>query len=260
MKKLVAIYFLIFLFSCGGHQKVLKSTDLNYKYEKAIEYFEKEDFVHAMPIFRELSTMLRATKQSEDVNYYLAYCHYQSGDILTASFLFKDYAKTYPYGSHVEECLYMAAYSLYLASPHYALDDTYTKKSIQELQQFLNSYPNSSKSDECNKLIVDLNNKLALKAFEKAKQYYTTEYYKSAIIDLNNVLIDFPGNKYREEIYLLILKSSYELAINSISTKTEERLNDALDAFLVFNENYPESQYMKEAASIQKQTKNLLNK
>ena len=33
--------------------------------------------------------------------------------------------------------------------------------------------------------------KLALKAFSNAKQYFTTQHYKSALVALDNVLIDF---------------------------------------------------------------------
>ncbi|MBT6698781.1 MAG: outer membrane protein assembly factor BamD, partial [Flavobacteriales bacterium] len=58
----------------------------------------------------------------------------------------------------------------------------------------------------------------------------------------------------------LILKSSYELAIKSISTKVEERLNNTLDAFLVFNDNYPESKYIKQAEKINQQTTESINK
>ena len=98
------------------------------------------------------------------------------------------------------------------------------------------------------------------KAFENAKQYYTTQYYKSAIIALNSVLIDFPGSKFREEIHFLILKSFYQLAINSISSMVEERLNNTLDAFLVFKDNYPKSDFSKEAEKIESDTKQSLNK
>jgi len=260
IKKIVLFSLLISLFSCGEYQKVLKSSDANYKYEMAVKYYESGDFNRAMPLFRELTTMLRATKKSEEVIYYLAYCHYNNGDFITSSYLFKNYIKTFPNGSHVEECSYMGAYCVYLESPSYSLDATYTKKAIDELQQFINMYSISSEKEECEQLISELHNKLALKSFENAKQYYTTQYYKSAIIALNNVLIDYPGNKYREEIHFLILKSSYELAIKSISTKVEERLNNTLDAFLVFNDNYPESKYIKQAEKINQQTTESINK
>ena len=248
------------LFSCGEYQKVLKSTDVNYKYTKAVEYYNNADFARAMPIFNELTSLMRGSKRSEEVSYYLAYCHYNSGDFLVSSYLFKNYISTYPNGSHVEECLYMSAYCVYMESPSHSLDATNTRKAIEELQLFINEYPLSTKVEQCNKLIDELREKIALKAFENAKQYYTTQYYKSAIIALNSVLIDFPGSKFREEIHFLILKSSYQLAINSISSMVEERLNNTLDAFLVFKDNYPKSDFSKEAEKIKLNTKQSLNK
>jgi outer membrane protein assembly factor BamD len=58
-------------------------------------------------------------------------------------------------------------------------------------------------------------------------------------------LIDFPSLENREEVYYLIVKSSYLLAINSISTKMEERLKATLYAYEQFKDNYNESKYLK---------------
>lgn len=259
-KHLLFLPIILVLYSCGEYQKVLKSSDLDYKYNKAIEYYEKADFARATPLFRELTTMLRATIKSEEVMYYLAYCHYNNTDYITSSYLFKNYVNTFPNGTHVEECFFMGAYCVYLESPSYSLDATYSQKAIGELQEYINKYPNGNRTKECENLILELNNKLAYKAFENAKQYYTTEYYKSAIISLNNLLIDYPGSIHREETHFLILKSSYELAVNSISSKIEERLQNTIDAYLVFNDNYPNSKYIKQAKKIEEQTqKTLIN-
>ena len=63
MKKSILLFSLfLFVISCGEYQKVLKSSNIDYKYNKAIEYYENEDFVRAMPLFRELTTMLEAQK------------------------------------------------------------------------------------------------------------------------------------------------------------------------------------------------------
>ena len=43
-KHLLFLPIILFVFSCGEYQKVLKSSDVDYKYNKAIEYYEKEDF------------------------------------------------------------------------------------------------------------------------------------------------------------------------------------------------------------------------
>jgi outer membrane protein assembly factor BamD len=254
----LSITILLFLVSCSKYQKILKSTDLNLKFEKAVMYYEKEDFNRALPLFEELSTAFRGSAKAEEVNYYYAYCHYSLGEYLLASYLFDTYAKTYPNGKHTEECQYITAYCFYLESPIYKLDSKNTYKAINQLQLFTNLYPKSERVEKCNNLIDELREKLAKKAFFNAKQYVITEYHKSAIIALQNVLIDFPGSKYEEEIYFLIVESSFQLAKNSIKEKKKERLENTIDAFHEFVERYPESQSLKQARDIEQKTLKLI--
>ena len=57
MKKIfLSIMILMLMVSCSKYQKILKSTDLNFKFEKAVMYYEKEDFNRALPLLEELST------------------------------------------------------------------------------------------------------------------------------------------------------------------------------------------------------------
>ena len=259
MKKiLISILFLLLFASCSKYQKILKSTDFNLKFDKAVAYYEKEDYNRALPLLEELSTVFRGSAKSEEVNYYYAYCHYSLGEHLMASYLFDTYAQTFPSGRHTEECQYMTAYCYYLESPIYKLDSKNTYKAINQLQLFANLYPKSERVKECNNLMDELREKLAKKAFHNAKQYYITEYHKSAIIAFKNVLIDFPGSKYEEKIYFFIIESSFLLAKNSISTKKEERLKNTIDAYYEFAEKYPESNFLKQANSTKQKTLKLI--
>ena len=114
--------------------------------------------------------------------------------------------------------------------------------------------------EESEKLISELHNKLSFKAFENAKQYFLTSNYKAAIISLDNVLIDFPSYKNREEVHFLIVKSSYLLAINSIDIKIKERLEATLEAYKQFKDNYPESKLLVDLEETYNNTKNTLTK
>ena len=154
----------------------------------------------------------------------------------------------------------MSAYCYYNEAPVYSLDATNTYRAIKELQSFINRYPKSERVKKCNILIDELRSKLSLKAFENAKQYYTTANYKSAIIALENLLIDFPSLKNREEVHFLIVKSRYLLAINSINEKIETRLRETLEAYSHFKDNYPNSIYLEELDVTYHKTTTMLNK
>lgn len=255
MKKITTLILLVSIFySCGEYQKILKSDDYNYKYVKAVAYYEAEDFNRAMPLFNELYTVLRGTAKMEEVSYYFAYCHFSNGDNLMAAYLFKNFTQNYPISKHAEECAYMSAYCYYLETPNFSLDATNNYKAIKELQAFVNKFPASEKIEKCNELLDELRASLSKKAFENAKQYFVTENYKSAIIALENVLIDFPSYANREEVHFLIVQSSYLLAINSISTKVVDRLKATLDAYEQFKDNYATSGYLKELEYTYKKT------
>ena len=149
-------------------------------------------------------------------------------------------------------------YCYYLLSPIYKLDSKNTYKAINHLQLFTNLYPKSERVKECNQLIDELRGKLAKKSFYNAKQYYITQHHKSAIIALKNVLLDFPGSKFEEEIYFLIVESYFELAKNSITSKKQERLEKTLEAYNDFLERYPESKLLKQVENTQQRTLKLI--
>ena len=57
--------------------------------EKAVSYYNDGDFNRAMPIFNELSTVLKGTSKIHEVSYYYAYYNYGIGDNLMAAYLFR---------------------------------------------------------------------------------------------------------------------------------------------------------------------------
>lgn len=259
MKNLFIVILIFLITSCGKYQKVLKSTDYEYKYNQAVMYYENEDYNRALPLFKELSTIFKGTSKIQEVDYYYAYCNYAIGDNLIAAYLFRNYSINFPNSKYAEECAYMTAYCFYEEAPAYSLDATNTYRAIDELQNFINIYSNSSKVEKCNELIDELRSKLSMKAFENAKQYYITSNYKAAIIALDNVLIDYPSFNNREEAHYLITKSSYLLAINSISSKVQKRLNETVQAYLHFKDNYPNSTYLVDLESTYNQTVTMLD-
>ncbi|MEC9210011.1 MAG: outer membrane protein assembly factor BamD [Bacteroidota bacterium] len=261
MKNILQILLVAFILnSCGKYQKVLRSDDYNYKYEQAVAYYEDGDYNRAMPLFNELSTVMKGTAKIQEVSFYYAYCNYSTGDNVMAAYLFRNYTINFPNSKHTEECAYMVAYCYYNEAPIYSLDATNTHRAIKELQSFIDRYPTSARIEKCNELIDELRAKLSLKAFENAKQYYSTSNYKSAIIALDNVLIDFPLFNNREEVHFLIVKSTYLLAINSISTKVKKRLKATLEAYSHFKDNYPTSNYLQELETTYNKTQTILTK
>ncbi len=236
--------------SCSEYQKTLKSTDLDYKFQKAVEYYEAEKYNKAYPIFDELLTLYRGTLKAEKVYYYYAYTNFHLKDYILAAYHFKNFAKTFPKSEHEPEAAFMTGYCYYLQSPSASLDQSYTFKAINELQLFANTHSESARLQETNELIAELRGKLEEKSFEKAKLYYNMERYQAATVAFGNTLNDFPGTKYREEALFLRLKAAYELAQNSIPSKKLQRYIESKTAYFEFIEAYPESAYARNAEAM----------
>lgn len=246
----IALFSLIFFFSCGSYQKILKSDDVNLKFEAAKKYYNEGAYHKALPIFEDLLTYYRGTVQGEKIYFYYAYCQYGVGNNQLASFRFKTFYETYPNSEHAEESLYMYAYCLYLESPPVSLDQTTTQKAIEAFQLFTIKFPNSDRISDCNKYIDALRDKIEKKSIKNAKLFYKIEDYKAAVWAIQNLLEDYPATDDREELEFLILKSQYKLAENSIESKIEERLYETLRYYRIFNTNFPESKLSDEAQNI----------
>jgi len=247
---LLAVAFLSIVVSCNKYDKALKNADMDTKYQMAMKYYEKGNYVKAVNLFEELVSVYRGTAKAEGILFYYAYTNYNLGDYILAAYHFKNFVKTYPNSQHAEECGYMAAYCYYLTSPIYSLDQTDTKAAINEFQLFVNQYPKSMRLASANDMIDKLRAKLEKKSYEIAKQYYHIGDYKASVYAFKNVLNDFPDTKYREELSFLIIKSYYLYAINSIEIKKKERLQASIDAYLNFVDVFSKSGYLKEAESI----------
>ena len=246
--------------ACSKYQQVLKSSDLEFKLETAKKYYDEEQFFKALPIFDELNTLYRGTSKAEEVYYYLAFTHYGLSENLVAGYHFRNFALTFPNSKHAEEMAYMNAYCYYLESPSYSLDASHTLQAINELQYFIDRYPSSNKIPESNKLIDELREKLEQKSFHIAKLYYDTEDYKSAIVSLKNVLIDYPDTDFSEEIHFLILDANHLLASNSVSSKQKERWGNTIGAYHQFVDKFENSEKIKDAESIYNKANKQLEK
>ena len=240
---------LFLLASCSEYSKVLKSTDVEYKYTKAVEYYEEEQYSKALSLFDELGTLFRGSDRSQEIHYYIANAHFALEDYYFAAYYYKNFTKTYPRSARAEEALFKSAFCSYLNSPVSNLDQSDTEIAIDEFQLFLNRYPDSELKDSTNAMIDELRLKLEEKAFSNSKLYYLTEDYKSATVALQNMLIDFPDSPHREEIEFLVVKSSYLLAVNSVSSKKEERLNDTIEHYHKFVDHFQDSEFIKKAES-----------
>jgi len=241
---------LLYANGCSEYNKILKSPNPELKYKKAVEYFEAEEYSKSLPLFLEILPLYKGTEKGRKIYIYYAYNNYNLGYLLIAAYHFRKYASTFSMSDQAEEAMFMSAYCNYLDSPGPSLDQTPSLLALEEFQLFVNTYPESELVDSANTIVDKLNLKIENKAFENSKQYYNIRKFKSAIVALNNFLADYPASQYKEEAKILVLKSYYELATNSIFEKKKERYDKGIEAYYDFIDNFAGSVKIDEAEVI----------
>ena len=268
MKKNIIITLLVALVlsSCGEYNKILKSTDYEYKYEAAKNYFAKGQYGKSATLLNELITILKGTDKAEESLYMLAMSYYNQKDYSTAAQSFITYFNTYPRGTFAELSRFHAGKALFLDTPEARLDQSGTYSAIQQLQMFLEYYPGSDKKQEAQDMIFALQDKLVLKEFLSAKLYYNlgnymgANNYLSCVITAQNALRDYPYTHYREDLSIMVLRAKYEMALNSTEDKRAERYRETIDEYYAFKNEFPESKYIKDAERIFKASSDYVTK
>lgn len=270
----LALGCVILFTSCNSYNNILKAEDYDYKYEAAKEYFAAKQYSRCVQLFEFDNVVLnmKGTEQGEESVMLLAMSYFNMRDYETAGSCFERYYKTYPKGMYTELARYYAGLSAYKLSPDPRLDQTSTYSAISRLQEYLEYYPYSDRREEVSDMIFQLQNILVEKELKTVKLYYDLgtyigncptntdgNNYEACIVTAENALKSYPYTTHREELYIYILRARYRLAINSVPSKAEERLRDAIDEYYGFKNEFPESLYMKEAEQIFRHCSNKVN-
>ena len=249
MKKYLSLLMLsVVLLSCKTEMdRAMKSADKDFILKVANEKFANKKWADALALYDRLPNLVAGTDDAPNVVFNSAYANYYDKNYRLAANQFKNFTLSFPQDPRKEEAAYLSALCYYEGSLDYNLDQSNTESAITELQNFINEYPDSERSKNINELIDELSYKIEFKAFENAKQYFKMGEYKAASVAFENVLEDFPATKLRSKIYDIILKSKYELAINSVYDLKKERLDAAASYAKRVSNELPNTDYAKTA-------------
>ena len=222
MKKVVFLLMMItvLLSSCGEYNKILKSTDYELKYSYAKKYFNAKQYSKSATLLDELVPIFKGTANAEESLYLLAQSYYGQKDYQTAS--------QYP-----------------------RLDQAQTYEAINQLQLYLEYYPQSERAKEAQNIMFELQEKLAYKELLAVRLYfnlgtYMGNNYLSCVITAQIALKNYPYSKYREEFMFYTIRAKYELAVVSVEEKLQGRYREVVDEYYNYMNEYPEGKYVKQ--------------
>ncbi|MGI6242460.1 MAG: outer membrane protein assembly factor BamD [Prevotella sp.] len=261
MKKFVLMAFCVLLLfgSCAKEfNQVYKSPDYRYRYEYAKECFVNGKYTRAVTLLQGLIVQQKGTAEAQESLYMLAMAEYLDRDYTAAAEAFKRYVKSYPRGMYAEMASYHVGQSLYMSTAEPRLDQTTTVQAIAAFQEYMDLFPDAQLKDQAQQRLFELQDKLVEKELHSAQLYYNLgsyfgncgsggNNYEACIITAQNALKDYPYSSHREDFAVLVMKSKYELAQQSVEEKKLERYQDAEDECYGFINEYPDSKERKTA-------------
>lgn len=260
--KLISTFLIVVfaLISCKSEfEKIRSGGDAAKMLEAADKYYAEEEWQKAQTLYELIVGSYRGQKEAEDIYFNYSYTYYYLGRYLLASYYFKNFATTFGGSTKKEEAEYMIAYSYYQLSPTFRLDQTNTEKAIESFQSFINTYTQSPRVEQCNRLIDELRLKLEEKAFEGGKLYFDLRQYQSAIQTFENLLKDFPETPNAEEVRYMSTRAAYLLAENSFVERQQERYQEAEEKAEEFLGRYKDGKFFKEVQGMLDNSKKKLN-
>ena len=241
------ILFLVVLFSfvaCKSNfERVRTSGNSQVMYTAGMKYYEEKEYLKAQTLFEQIVSAYKGKAEAEELYFKYAYTYYHLGQYILASYYFKNFSNTFGTSPFREEAMFMSAYSNYLLSPSFRLDQTYSRQAIDELQTFVNTFPNSDRVSECNNLIDAMRKKLEKKAIARADLYNKMSRYQAAVQSYEIVLQDYPETQAAEKIRFEMTQAQYKLAKKSIYSKQRERFTNTLELAEQFLKRYSDSEY-----------------
>ena len=251
MKKIISLLLLIAFFSsCNEYQTALKKDDVGLKFDMGTKLYDAGKYTKAIRLFEQIAPAYRGKPQAEKLFYMFAQSYYKTKQYYLAGYQFESFVSSYPRSEKVQEAAYLGAKSYSMLSPVYSLDQTDTFKAIDKLQAFIDTYPNSEYLGEANETVRVLSEKIEKKVYENAKGYNTISDYKSAIVALDNFIADYPGTPYKEDALYYKFDSAYQLGINSVEIKMEDRLKVAKTAYTNLMKFNSDSKYKEKASEM----------
>ena len=266
MRKYLIYIFILLLAGCTNYAKVQKMSDPLARFEASKELYAERHYNQAATILNDLIIPMKGTERGEECLFLLGMTNYKAKNYDAAAEAFQRYYKTYPRGAYAESAMFYSGMSLYNLTPEPRLDQSGTFTAITELTGFLEAYPSSPRSWDVQQRIFELQDKLVEKEYLNAKLYYDLgtyfgnctsggSNYQACIVTAENALKEYLHCDRREDLSILILKSKFELAQNSVLEKKRERYQDAIDEFYNFQIEYPESKFLPDAQKMYEKAK-----
>lgn len=246
MKQISIIILVSIIFwSCGSSVDTSTLTaEEHLQYAKQL--MTDEDYEDAIREYQSVLLQYAGSSVNDDAQYFLAFTYYKREQYLLAAYEFSKLIRDIPTSEFVQDAQFMLADSYYQLSPVYQLEQSYTKKAIDEFQAFIEFFPLHPKVEEAEKKIDELYSKFAEKEYNSAVIYEKMEYFTAAIDYYTLVKDTYHDSKYAPLAHYNLIKLLVQKEMN------DEALRNIAD----FLRKYPKDSHVEELQDLNQELQN----
>lgn len=207
------------------------------RFALAKKMFENEDYRDAQTQFKIVVLNNPGVTFVDDAQYYLAECHFEMGEFIIAADEYNRLIRLYPNSEWVDDARFKIGLADFELSPKPSLDQKYTRRAIENLQRFIEDYPQSELVPKAERILQTCRRKLAEKEFKAGELYRKLSDCEAALVYFDSVINNYYDTRFVK---------------NALYWKGECLLKQKKpsESFQVFSElvnKYPDSEFVGEA-------------
>ncbi len=215
---LLLLIFSASLYSCSSSEgSDIKTDDPEKAYNIAKRKFDKRDYLDAIEDFSFIKIKFPGSAIADKVQFYLAESYFNRDEYILAAYEYESMLKNYTLSPLIPETRYKLGLCYYHLSPKYSLDQEFTHYAIEELQLYVELYPEDKNVSDAEKKLKELKDKLAYKNFKTGELYTKLNDYKAASLYFKSVYEDYIDSEWADDAMIghadaLISAKKYEEA------------------------------------------------
>ena len=197
---LIYIILSVFIYSCSSSEgSDIKTDDPEQAFRIAKRKFDDKDYLEAIDDFSLIKIKFPGSSVSDKAQFYLADSYYHREEYILAAYEYENMLKNYPLSTLLPETRYKLGLCYYNLSPKYSLDQEFTRYAVEELELYIELYPEDKNVRDAEKKLNELKDKLAYKNYRTGILYMKLDDYKAAALYFRNVYEEYVDSDWADD-------------------------------------------------------------
>jgi outer membrane protein assembly factor BamD len=197
---LLYIILSVFIYSCSSSEgSDIKTDDPEQAFRIAKRKFDDKDYLEAIDDFSLIKIKFPGTSVSDKAQFYLADSYYHRDEYILAAYEYESMLKNYPLSPLLPETRYKLGLCYYNLSPKYSLDQEFSRYAIEELELYIELYPEDKHVRDAEKKLNELKDKLAYKNYRTGILYMKMDDYKAAALYFKSVYEEYVDSDWADD-------------------------------------------------------------